>query len=42
MQKDAGVRLPGARRQALAVKAAADGVEIPSALAEQLELLAAV
>ncbi len=39
--KDAGVRLPGARRQALAVKAAVDGVEIPSALAEQLRLLAA-
>ena len=33
MEKDEGVRLPGARRRALAAKAAADGVEIPSALA---------
>jgi (2R)-3-sulfolactate dehydrogenase (NADP+) len=41
MGKDADVRLPGARRRALAVEAAADGVEIPSALADQLQLLAA-
>jgi len=41
MQKDAGVRLPGARRRALGVKAARDGVEIPAALAEQLQRLAA-
>jgi (2R)-3-sulfolactate dehydrogenase (NADP+) len=41
MEKDAGVRLPGARRRALAAKAAADGIEIPTTLAEQLKLLAA-
>jgi (2R)-3-sulfolactate dehydrogenase (NADP+) len=41
MEKDAGVRLPGARRRALAAKAAADGIEIPTTLAEQLERLAA-
>jgi (2R)-3-sulfolactate dehydrogenase (NADP+) len=41
MQKDAGVRLPGARRRALGGKAARDGVEIPAALAEQLQRLAA-
>jgi (2R)-3-sulfolactate dehydrogenase (NADP+) len=41
MQKDAGVRLPGARRYALARAAAVAGVEIPSALAEQLQRLAA-
>ena len=41
MAKDAGVRLPGARRRALAAKAAADGVELPSALFEQLQRLAA-
>ena len=32
MAKDEGVRLPGARRRALAAKAVADGVEIPAAL----------
>jgi (2R)-3-sulfolactate dehydrogenase (NADP+) len=41
MEKDAGVRLPGARRRALAAKAAADGIEIPTTLAEQLKRLAA-
>jgi (2R)-3-sulfolactate dehydrogenase (NADP+) len=41
MEKDAGVRLPGTRRQALAAKAAVDGIEIPPALFEQLERLAA-
>jgi (2R)-3-sulfolactate dehydrogenase (NADP+) len=40
MAKDDGVRLPGARRRALAVKAASDGVEIAAALAEQLDRLA--
>ncbi len=42
MAKDEGVRLPGARRRALALKAASDGVEIPTALAEQLDRLAGV
>jgi (2R)-3-sulfolactate dehydrogenase (NADP+) len=41
MAKDAGVRLPGTRRHALAVKAAAEGLEIPAPLAEQLKHLAA-
>lgn len=41
MKKDAGVRLPGTRRRALGAKAAAEGIEIPSALVEQLERLAA-
>jgi (2R)-3-sulfolactate dehydrogenase (NADP+) len=40
MQKDAGVRLPGARRRGIAVKAAEAGVEIPEALALQLQQLA--
>jgi len=40
MLGDAGVRLPGARRAALAAKAAAEGIEIPQALAGQLEALA--
>ena len=40
MLQDAGVRLPGARRAALAAKAAAEGIEIPPALAGQLEALA--
>ncbi len=40
MLHDAGVRLPGARRAALAAKAAAEGVEIAPALAGQLEALA--
>ncbi len=40
IEKDAGVRLPGTRRRALADKAARDGVEIAPALAKQLEELA--
>jgi len=40
MQKDDGVRLPGARRHGIAVKAAEAGVEIPEALALQLQQLA--
>jgi (2R)-3-sulfolactate dehydrogenase (NADP+) len=41
MEKDAGVRLPGTRRHALAARAVVDGIEIPPALLEQLERLAA-
>ncbi len=41
MAEDAGVRLPGARRGALAEKAMAEGVEVPQALADQLTRLAA-
>ena len=41
MVKDPGVRLPGARRRALAAKSAADGVDIPEALLGQLQRLAA-
>jgi (2R)-3-sulfolactate dehydrogenase (NADP+) len=40
MLTDEGVRLPGARRQALARKAAAAGVEIPQALLDELRSLA--
>lgn len=40
MLADPGVRLPGARRQALAVRAAAEGIEIADALAAQLQALA--
>jgi (2R)-3-sulfolactate dehydrogenase (NADP+) len=40
MLEDGSVRLPGQRREALAVRAATDGVEIPSALAQQLLALA--
>ncbi len=40
MLKDTGVRLPGARRQALADRAAAGGVEIPPALVDELRALA--
>jgi len=40
MTADAGVRLPGARRDALAAKAQRDGVEIPAVLHEQLQQLA--
>ena len=32
MLKDAGVRLPGARREALRLRALADGIEVPDAL----------
>jgi (2R)-3-sulfolactate dehydrogenase (NADP+) len=41
MLADDGVRLPGYRRDALARRAAAEGVEIPQALDEQLQKLAA-
>jgi (2R)-3-sulfolactate dehydrogenase (NADP+) len=41
MLADDGVRLPGQRREALARKAAATGVELSPALAEQLRALAA-
>ena len=40
MLEDEGVRLPGARRDALAARAAQDGVDIPQALADQLDALA--
>ena len=40
MTKESSVRLPGERRNALAAKAAADGVEIPAALLVQLQHLA--
>jgi len=40
MEKDPGVRLPGARRRTLAAAAAAGGVEIPAALLAQLTRLA--
>ncbi|MCL4760982.1 MAG: Ldh family oxidoreductase [Burkholderiales bacterium] len=40
MLADEGVRLPGARRDALAQAAARDGVEIPQPLADQLDRLA--
>jgi (2R)-3-sulfolactate dehydrogenase (NADP+) len=40
MLADEGVRLPGARRAALAAKAAAEGIEVPDALAAQLKGLA--
>jgi (2R)-3-sulfolactate dehydrogenase (NADP+) len=39
MVADAGVRLPGARRDALAAAAKKDGIEIPQALADQLAQL---
>ena len=38
--KDTGVRLPGARRKALADKAAIEGVEIPQGLLGELRALA--
>jgi len=40
MAKDAGVRLPGYRRRAIAAKARDEGVEISQALADQLTGLA--
>jgi (2R)-3-sulfolactate dehydrogenase (NADP+) len=40
MLVDEGVRIPGARREALTHKARAEGVEIPDALAQQLRELA--
>ena len=39
---DPGVRLPGARRDALAARAAAEGIAIPDALAAELARLAGV
>ncbi len=41
MLEDAGVRLPGDRRKALADKAAAEGVELSAALLDELRALAA-
>jgi (2R)-3-sulfolactate dehydrogenase (NADP+) len=40
MLKDDGLRLPGARRAALAAQAANEGVDLPAALVAQLEQLA--
>jgi (2R)-3-sulfolactate dehydrogenase (NADP+) len=40
MMRDPGVRLPGARRAALAERAARDGVDVPAPLLAQLETLA--
>jgi (2R)-3-sulfolactate dehydrogenase (NADP+) len=40
MLKDAGVRLPGARRDGLAAKAGTEGVEVPDALLKQIADLA--
>jgi len=40
MAAESGTRLPGYRREALAAKAATEGVEIAPALQEQLERLA--
>lgn len=39
IEQDEGVRLPGARRAALAARARANGIEISQALAEQLRAL---
>ncbi len=41
MSEDPGVRLPGDRRRALAVKANGSGVDVPEALLAQLQRLAA-
>lgn len=41
MLDDDGVRLPGARRRALADRAAREGIEVPQALLDQLGALAA-
>ncbi len=40
MHTDEGVRLPGARRQALAARAVTEGIEIPDALAARLRDMA--
>ena len=40
MLRDPGVRLPGERREALALRAAREGVDVPAALLAQLEALA--
>ena len=41
MREDEGVRMPGERRVEIAARAAAHGVAIPDALAQQLQALAA-
>lgn len=41
MLADDGVRLPGARRQLMAVQARAQGIEVPAALYNELQTLAA-
>ncbi len=41
MQADAGVRLPGSRRAALAARAAGEGVEVPDALLATLRAMVA-
>jgi (2R)-3-sulfolactate dehydrogenase (NADP+) len=41
MLRDAGVRLPGYRRNDLADKAAAEGIELPGTLLAELRALAA-
>jgi len=41
MLEDAGVRLPGERREALAQAAERDGIDVPAALWQQIETLAA-
>ena len=41
MLDDPDVRLPGARRDALAARARIDGIDVPQALADQLEALGA-
>jgi (2R)-3-sulfolactate dehydrogenase (NADP+) len=40
MLRDPGVRLPGERREALAARAASEGVDVPAALLAQLAKLA--
>jgi (2R)-3-sulfolactate dehydrogenase (NADP+) len=42
MLQDEGVRLPGARRDALAQRAAREGIDVPEAMAAQLQALAGV
>jgi (2R)-3-sulfolactate dehydrogenase (NADP+) len=39
MSADAGVRLPGSRRAALAARAAAEGIEVPAPLLDRLRAL---
>ena len=41
MTQDAGVRLPGYRRNALRERAAREGIDVPAAMAEQLRTFAA-
>jgi LDH2 family malate/lactate/ureidoglycolate dehydrogenase len=40
MQADEGVRLPGAKRDAQTIRAAADGLDIPDAVLEKIKALA--